>query len=70
MTYARLTECMKLFSQESLRKYLGENLIEQMITEWEHRGSVTKKSLIEMIIQLNGIEILKRSDFRNERSGH
>lgn len=66
LTYARLTECMKLFSQESLRKYLGENLIEQMITEWEHHGPVTKKSLIEMIIQLNGIEILKRSDFRKD----
>ena len=66
LTYARLTECMKLFSQGALRKYLGENLIEQMITEWEHHGPVTKKSLVEMIIQLNGIEILKSSDFRKD----
>ena len=35
MTYPKLIECLKLFSYESLRQYLGEDLVEQLQAEWD-----------------------------------
>lgn len=66
MKYPKLIECLKLFSQESLRKYLGEDLVEQLLAEWENNGPLTKKRLAEMIIQLNGVELLKKPAFRKD----
>ena len=60
MSYPKLIECMKLFSHESLRQYLGDDLVGQLLTEWENNGPVTKKRLAEMIVQLNGIDLLKK----------
>lgn len=66
MNYPKLIECLKLFSQDSLRQYLGEDLVEQLLSEWENNGPLTKKRLAEMIIQLNGIELLKKANFRKD----
>lgn len=66
MNYPKLIECLKLFSQDSLRQYLGEDLVEQLLSEWENNGPLTKKRLAEMIIQLNGVELLKKPNFRKD----
>lgn len=66
MNYPKLVECLKLFSQESLRQYLGEGLVDQLLSEWENNGPLTKKRLAEMIIQLNGVDLLKKQPFRKE----
>lgn len=66
MKYPKLIECLKLFSQESLRQYLGKDLVEQLLSEWENSGPLTKKRLAEMIIQLNGVELLKKPGFRRD----
>lgn len=66
MNYPKLIECLKLFSQESLRQYLGEDLVEQLLAEWENNGPLTKKRLAEMIVQLNGVELLKKPAFRKD----
>ena len=66
MNYPKLIECLKLFSHESLRQYLGEDLVEQLLAEWESNGPLTKKRLAEMIVQLNGVELLKKAAFRKD----
>ena len=66
MKYPKLIACLRLFSQESLRQFLGEDLIEQLLSEWESNGPLTKKRLAEMIVQLNGVELLKKPAFRKE----
>lgn len=66
MKYPKLIECLKLFSQESLRQHLGEDIIEQLLLEWGNNGPLTKKRLAEMILQLNGIEILRNPAFRKD----
>lgn len=66
MNYPKLIECLKLFSQDTLRHYLGDDLIEQLLSEWENNGLLTKKRLAEMILQLNGVELLKKSQFRRD----
>ena len=66
MNYPKLIECLKLFSQDSLRQYLGEDLVEQLLSEWENNAPLTKKRLAEMIIQLNGVELLKKPLFRKD----
>ena len=44
MSYPKLIECMKLFSHESLRQYLGDDLVGQLLTEWENNGSGNEKT--------------------------
>ncbi len=66
MKYPQLIECLKLFSREKLCHFLGEDLVEQLLAEWENDGPLTKKRLAEMIIQLNGVELLKKPDFRKD----
>lgn len=67
MYYSKLVDSLKLFSQESLRQYLGQDLVEQLQAEWENTGGpLTKKRLAEMIVQLNGVEILKKPSFRKD----
>lgn len=66
MKYPKLIECLKLFSREKLCHYLGEDLVEQLLAEWENDGPLTKKRLAEMLIQLNGVELLKKPDFRKD----
>ena len=70
MKYPKLIECLKLFSQDSLRQYLGEDLVEQLLAEWETNGPLTKKRLAEMIIQLNGVDLLKKPTFRKDVLNH
>ena len=66
MKYPKLLDCLKRFSQDSLRQYLGEDLVEQLLSEWESDGPLTKKRLAEMIIQLNGVELFKKPTFRKD----
>jgi len=66
VTYPKLIECLKLFSYESLRQYLGEDLVEQLQAEWDANGPLTKKRLAEMIVQLNGVDLLKKPPFRKD----
>ena len=68
MDYPKLVACMMRFSGESLRKYLGEDLIDQLVSEWESAefSSLTKKRLAEMIIHLNGTAILRNPAFRKD----
>ncbi len=66
--YPLLLKIMTLFSNEKLRSFLGQDLVDQYVTEWEVDESkrLTKKHLAEMILQLNGAEILKNPEFRFE----
>lgn len=66
MSYPKLIECLKSFSQDSLRQYLGKDLVDQLLSEWDNNGPLTKKRLAEMIIQLNGVELLKKQSFRKD----
>lgn len=67
MQYSRLISCLSLFSQESLRQYLGKDLVVQLQSEWENmNGPLTKKRLAEMIVQLNGAALLKKPSFRKD----
>lgn len=70
-----LVATMMLFSNKTLRGFLGEDLLEQYVTEWESIsdpsfGQLTKKRLAEMIIRLNGLGIFKDSNFRLELLKH
>ena len=68
MDYPKLIACMMRFSGEALRKYLGEDLIDQLVSEWEsvEYSSLTKKRLAEMILHLNGTAILRNPAFRKD----
>ena len=68
MDYPKLIACMMRFSGEALRKYLGEDLIDQLVSEWESAeySSLTKKRLAEMILHLNGTAILRNPAFRKD----
>lgn len=66
MKYEKLIECLKLFSQDSLCQYLGEDVVEQLLSEWENAGLLTKRRLAEMILQLNGAGLLKKPAFRKD----
>ena len=68
MDYPKLIACMMRFSGEALRKYFGEDLIDQLVSEWESAefSSLTKKRLAEMIIHLNGTAILRNPAFRKD----
>lgn len=67
MQYPKLINSLKLFSRDSLCQYLGEDLVEQLQVEWEtNNGPLTKKRLAEMIVQLNGADILKKAAFRKD----
>jgi hypothetical protein len=54
--------CLKQFSLASLHEFLGEDLVEQLQSEWADSGLLTRKRLAEMIIQLNGIELIKKAE--------
>lgn len=64
MKYPKLITCLKQFSLASLHEFLGEDLVEQLQSEWADSGLLTRKRLAEMIIQLNGIELIKKAEFR------
>ena len=66
--YPLLLKSMTLFSNEKLRYFLGQDLVDQYVTEWEsdENKQLTKRCLAEMILQLNGVEILKDKEFRLE----
>lgn len=67
MQYPKLIDCLVSQSYETLRKYLGQNLVDQLQSEWETvNGPLTKKRLAEMIIHLNGVTLLKNPAFRND----
>lgn len=62
-----LKNYMMSFSIETLRRFLGEDLVESLL-EW-HTGTdafLTKSRLSDMILCIHGINILKNSDFREQ----
>lgn len=68
MEYPNLINCLMRFSSESLKNYLGVDLVDQLASEWEHneQTTITKKHLAEMIIQLNGAAIIRNRGFRQD----
>ena len=55
------------FSRESLKEYLGHDMVDVLI-EWmpTSDGLLTKKKLIDMIEYLHGVNILKNRSFRKD----
>lgn len=67
MDYSILKDHMKSLSTESLKSYLGEDLVESLL-EW-HTGDgpfATKARLVDMILSIHGLSILRNRDFRKE----
>lgn len=65
MQNSKLRELMLKFSNEELKEFLGEDLVDSLI-EWEN-GSDThfsKSKLVDMILNINGVNILRNKDFR------
>lgn len=60
-------ELMFSFSRESLKDYLGKDIVDVLV-EWTPAsdGLLTKKKLIEMIQYLHGVSILKNRAFRKD----
>ncbi|AET69797.1 DNA/RNA helicase, superfamily II [Desulfosporosinus orientis DSM 765] len=56
---------MLSFSLESLKRFLGTNLIDTLL-EWtpDNTAFVTKARLTDMILTIHGVNILKKSEFR------
>lgn len=67
MNHEQLRKYMMNFPLESLKKFLGEDLVESLI-EWNSGiGTVmTKKNLSEMIISIYGTTILRKKEFRRQ----
>lgn len=71
MQYPKLIDCLVCQSYETLRQYLGQNLVDQLQSEWETaNGPLTKRRLAEMIVHLNGIALLKKPTFRSDVITH
>lgn len=62
----RLSNYLLLFSKEKLTSYVGEDLVDQLLMEWEEdrQNSLTKRNLADMLVKLNGTEILNNPEFR------
>lgn len=67
MNHDKLLRYMMNFSVESLKGFLGEDLVESLI-EWNPgTGTVmTRKNLSNMIVSIYGVSILKNKDFRKQ----
>ena len=67
MNTAILKRMMHKFSLESLKSYLGGNLVDTLI-EWtpDHEVLFTRTKLSEMILTVYGTNILKNYNFRKE----
>lgn len=67
MNHEQLSKYMMSFSVESLKGFLGEDLVESLI-EWNPgSGTVmTKKNLTSMILSIYGTTILKNKEFRKQ----
>lgn len=63
----RLEECMMDFSVQSLKGYLGEDLVDILI-EWtpNEEQLINRKKLIDMILSIHGNQIFKDEGFRRE----
>lgn len=69
--YPKLLGYLNLFSLDSLKGYLGRDLVDQLALEWDNDGNViTKRKLAEMIVHLNGVAILKVPAFRKDLLSH
>lgn len=70
--YSHLIKYMILFSKEKLEHYVGEDLLEQLMTEWEAtcQRVITKRDLADMIVKLSGSAILKNASFRKDLLSH
>lgn len=65
MSYDVLLSYMKKFSTVSLKKHLGEDLFALLLEcQVDSRPLNSKKLLSEIIIDIYGLSILKRKEFR------
>ena len=64
---SKYQDLMFRFSRESLKGYLGSDMVDVLI-EWMPTGDglLTKSKLIEMINCLHGVQILKNWSFRKD----
>lgn len=64
---SKYQDLMFRFSRESLKEYLGHDMVDVLI-EWmpTSDGLLTKKKLIDMIEYLHGVNILKNRSFRKD----
>lgn len=64
----KLLKCMMNFPINKLHTYLGQDLVEQIMSEWEDvdAQALGKKRLSEMIFQLSGSTVFKNSNFRKD----
>lgn len=63
---------MVLFSKEKLEHYVGEEILEQLVTDWEDSSqrAMTKNDLADMVLRLSGSAILKDVEFRKDILWH
>lgn len=66
MNHNKIKKLMMGFSQEQLKSYLDQDILDSLI-EWNSDdGLYTKSKLIELILTIKGLSILKDKDFRVE----
>lgn len=67
MNHSILKRYMMSFPIESLKDFLGRDLVESLL-EWNtnNEGFLTKSRLADMIVNIYGINILKQRSFRNQ----
>ena len=63
---------MILFSKAKLEHYVGDDIMEQLLVEWEGSANkpITKKDLADMVLSLSGISVLKINEFRKDLLMH
>lgn len=65
MSHEKLRKYMMNFSTESLKEFLGEDLVESLFEWYTGTGPFfTKARLSDMILNIHGVNILKKKDFR------
>lgn len=72
LDYSHLIKYMVLFSKEKLEHYVGEEILEQLVTDWEDSSqrAMTKNDLADMVLRLSGSAILKDVEFRKDILWH
>lgn len=72
LDYSQLIKYMVLFSKEKLEHYVGEEILEQLVTDWEDSSqrAMTKNDLADMVLRLSGSAILKDVEFRRDILWH
>ena len=63
MNYTVLRETMRNFDEQYLKELLGD--LKDVLLEWSiNRNMMTKNSMIDIIISVQGLDLFKKEDFR------